>query len=37
MEGTDEIRSEARELFVLQRVDNTWQIAQYVVQRLSAG
>jgi uncharacterized protein (TIGR02246 family) len=35
MEGTDEIRSEARELFVLTRVDNAWKIAQYVVQRLS--
>jgi uncharacterized protein (TIGR02246 family) len=37
MEGTDEIRSEARELFVLKRADDEWKIAQYVVQRLSPG
>jgi uncharacterized protein (TIGR02246 family) len=37
MKGTDEIRSEARELFVLKRVDGEWKIAQYVVQRLSQG
>jgi hypothetical protein len=29
------MRSEARELFVLKRVDDEWQIAQYIVQRLS--
>ncbi|MEP6758410.1 MAG: nuclear transport factor 2 family protein [Actinomycetota bacterium] len=34
IEGTDKIRSEARELFVLKRVDGEWKIAQYVVQRL---
>jgi uncharacterized protein (TIGR02246 family) len=35
IEGRDEMRSEARELFVLKRVDDEWQIAQYIVQRLS--
>jgi uncharacterized protein (TIGR02246 family) len=30
-----EMRSEARELFVLKRVDEEWKIAQYIVQGLS--
>jgi uncharacterized protein (TIGR02246 family) len=36
IEGAGEISSEARELFVLKRVDNEWKIAQYIVQRLPA-
>lgn len=37
MQSRDEMRSEARELFVLRRLDDEWQIAQYIVQRLSPG